>query len=723
MPLPAPILDDRSYQQLRDELVRRIPVYAPEWTDHNPSDPGVTLIELFSFLGENLLFRFNQIPEATKLAFLRLLEIPLRPATPSRTLVTFKPKRPDSQALLVERGSELKAGNLSFETLGESAVYPFEALAMARISAPEPSGDEAVSFAQNAIAALGLANGEEAYYTVETVPEDPSAPDAESVNLHGAVDGALWIAVLSLKAGFSPKLDKLLNIGFVPDDEVLGINDFDPCPGLAETDGGRQMVWEISTGRTEKDEKRVPIYQRLCVEGDTTRGLSQRGVIRLRLPGDPSDVGVFTPESPELVGTGAFPPEIEDEDKDKRVLFWLRATPRDPRPLGRVLHIGVNAVETVQTKKATPEFLGIGTGDAKQTVRLAHDPVLVGSVKIQVEEDQRWVDWTSVDGFEASTFDSRHYILDPEDGTIRFGNGVRGKAPQIGQRIRVAEYRHGGGTAGNVAAGAIAKVTGHSDIEAKNPLAAHGGAEKEDVAAALERIPGEFRRHDRAVTRSDFQELALATPGSGIGRAECLPLFHPPTKSLKAAGVVSVVVWPREDRKRPNAPMPDRTLLREVCKWLDERRLVTTELYVIPPTYRKVAVAVGLHPKAGYGIEALRRWVELVIRQYLAPLPPYGSDGRGWPLGQSVFGPELAAAALQVEGVQYLDGLEVAGFDEKTNTWIDAPADRVELLPWEVPELAEITVVQGPPLKAGEQLGPPVAPKVAVPVPTLREEC
>ena len=65
MPLPSPILDDRSYQQLRDELIRRIPVYAPEWTDRNPSDPGITLIELFAFLGENLLYRFNQIPDAT----------------------------------------------------------------------------------------------------------------------------------------------------------------------------------------------------------------------------------------------------------------------------------------------------------------------------------------------------------------------------------------------------------------------------------------------------------------------------------------------------------------------------------------------------------------------------------------------------------------------------------------------------------------------------------
>src|SRR5499427_10119321 len=94
MPIPNPILDDRSYQQLRYELVRRIPVYAPEWTDHNASDPGITLIELFAFLGENLLFRFNQIPDATKLAFLRLLQIPLRPRGVAQGLLSLTTSRP-----------------------------------------------------------------------------------------------------------------------------------------------------------------------------------------------------------------------------------------------------------------------------------------------------------------------------------------------------------------------------------------------------------------------------------------------------------------------------------------------------------------------------------------------------------------------------------------------------------------------------------------------------
>src|SRR5215831_12898810 len=97
MPLPNPILDDRSYQQLRDELVRRIPVYASDWTDHNASDPGITLIELFAFLGENILFRFNQIPDATKLAFLKLLQISLRPPMPARAMVTLANTNPTGE--------------------------------------------------------------------------------------------------------------------------------------------------------------------------------------------------------------------------------------------------------------------------------------------------------------------------------------------------------------------------------------------------------------------------------------------------------------------------------------------------------------------------------------------------------------------------------------------------------------------------------------------------
>src|SRR5438045_8120731 len=157
MPLPVPILDDRSYQQLRDELVRRIPAYTPEWTDHNASDPGITLLELFAFLGENLLFRFNQIPETTKLAYLKLLRIPMRSAVPARAMLTLE--RVDtgpgaSDGVIVDLGTEAKAGAIAFETTTEVVAWPLTIAAVARIAAPAPTAPDADDFAHASIGAL-----------------------------------------------------------------------------------------------------------------------------------------------------------------------------------------------------------------------------------------------------------------------------------------------------------------------------------------------------------------------------------------------------------------------------------------------------------------------------------------------------------------------------------------------------------------------------------------
>jgi hypothetical protein len=746
LPLPSPILDDRSYLQLRDELMRRIPVYAPEWTDHNASDPGITLIELFAFLGENLLYRFNQVPDATKLAFLRLLQIPLRPATPARSMVTLTSSDSTGASVLVPLGTQMLAGAVPFESLTEVSAWPLDLTTIGKIVAPAPDAPDEKEFAQASIDARGGIKADEkaAYYKNQTVPGDPTAPDAIAIDFTSAsgpvdfqksVDGAIWIAIqknsltqINLLGG------ALINLGFISDRVVPSIDQISACPGLGSTDNGAEMIWEASTGII--DSNGLPTYTSVKVEGDTTRGLANQGVVQLRLPENITTLGIFTPPDPDLQGTDSFPPQIEDQQIAANVIFWLRASRRDPtRPLGKVLFVGINATEVVQMIKAQAEFVGTGNAAASQSYQLIHRPVIMGTTSIQVEESSGWTDWNSVDGFEDSQEDSRHYLLDPEAGTITFGNGIRGRAPQIGERIRALEYRYGGGVEGNVGAKAISQVANVSNVKCANPLPAVGGAPGESIADGLERVPGEFRRHDRAVTQSDFQELALATPGADVGRADCMPLFDPTSKDQNAAGVVSVVVWPREDLKNPNAPLPDRTLLSKVCAWLDARRLVTTELYVIPPTYKKIAVAVGLQAKPGYGIEAVRRWVELVIRQYLAPLPPYGPDGGGWPLGRAVFGPEIEAAALQVEGVQFIECLRLAIWDDASSKWIEAaatatpdadgcpPREKIDLQPWEVPEVAELTVVQGPAMTPGQALGAVKPPLVPVPIPTIQDEC
>jgi len=76
MSIPQPTLDDLTYADLLDEARLLIPSLAPQWTNHNPSDPGITLIELFAWLTEMLIYRVNRLPKANTRAFLRLLNGP-----------------------------------------------------------------------------------------------------------------------------------------------------------------------------------------------------------------------------------------------------------------------------------------------------------------------------------------------------------------------------------------------------------------------------------------------------------------------------------------------------------------------------------------------------------------------------------------------------------------------------------------------------------------------
>jgi hypothetical protein len=145
---------------------------------------------------------------------------------------------------------------------------------------------------------------------------------------------------------------------------------------------------------------------------------------------------------------------------------------------------------------------------------------------------------------------------------------------------------------------------------------------------------------------------------------------------------------------------------------------------VIPPEYVPVAVSVGIAVRDGYQVDAVRRWVELILRQFLAPIPPYGPDGDGWPLGRLVRRAELEATAVQVDGVEFVEGLRLAiGSRASPATWSNQ--EMILLQRWQVPELTAITVVQGAPLPPGEGLPAPTpdVPPGTVLVPLPPEVC
>lgn len=126
MPLKIPAIDDRDYREILQEALARIRVHNPEWTNFHPSDPGITILELFSFMTESLLYRSNLIPERNRYKFLSLLGIPLRPASAARGLVTFSIHSAPARSLTVPAGLQVWGGQVPFRTLDGLEILPIE---------------------------------------------------------------------------------------------------------------------------------------------------------------------------------------------------------------------------------------------------------------------------------------------------------------------------------------------------------------------------------------------------------------------------------------------------------------------------------------------------------------------------------------------------------------------------------------------------------------------
>ncbi len=769
MAIIPPRLDDRGFADLRAELIRRIPVHAPQWTDHNASDPGIALIELFAALGDDLLYRLNRVPEVARLEFLRLLAIepwparaavaPLRVELPRGGL---EPVTPD----FIGGGSprlEVAAGKIAFQAIEEVTALPLEVAAW--IKAPYsgpllPGGLDNVN--QLLIGHLGHLPPALPTYRAQPLPAPTGGNLPAGVSTAGSVDERLWLCLLAPEATFAAAkraaggdeaaarqeirrrlAGHLLNLGLYTDDTLCGATDHRRCPDPGSDPLRWPVRWEISSGRFSGAARHVDqlLYLRLTVVADDTDSLTRRGVVRLRFPERDAAGGTpfgdwtaasFDPPDDDLLGVGELPPRLDDEKSAARVLAWLRVGRVDPaHPPIRLRWIDGNIVRVEQALTAAAELLGYGDGRSAQQHRLAHTPVIVGSEQIQVRGSVAWENWRRVDDLALAGPDDPFYVLDAAAGTITFGDGLHGRLPLPGEAIRCLTYRYGGGVQGNVGAGRINRVrAGSAAVQAlkvSNPLPAEGGADAESLAAATARIPQSLRHNDRAVAADDFVDLALATPGVHVGRAQVLPRHKPHERVDGVPGVVTLIVLPAYDPLQPDQPTPDREMLRRVCAHLEPRRLLTTELYVTPPQYVRLSCSLAVEPEAGSGEETLRRNVELALRQHLAPLPPYGPDGAGWPFGRAVRDRDLEAAALRVQGVRLVNEVRLVGEEIGRAGERQPVTQTLTLLAWQLPVLLEVRVAVGADAHAEAlpalDTPPPALPVDHLPVPVAQEEC
>jgi len=656
MPLEAPILDDRDFQDILAEARALIPRYAPEWTNHNDSDPGITLLQLYAWMTDLLLYRLNRVPERNYIKFLQLLGIELQPGQPATTELTFTLSGTSPGHVIVPRGMLVAAGEpdeegepVTFET--DSALIALKA----ELAAVQVFDGVGYSILTNANAAV-----DQSYY-----PFGVYAREGSSLLLGFRSDGPFTDQQLDLAVFVHEAADA---------DSVACSLQLERLPLPAE------VVWEVWNGRE---------WQALALDRDATQAFSLSGHVYLAGPGDKAE--------PLALGEVA------------EALYWIRCRLHKSyyESAPELTTVLTNTVSAAQAQTIEDEVLGGSNGRPNQTFSLANRPLValaepqklvaangdlttVTYVQLEVSErpvvgeNRGFQPWIEVDDFAASGPDDPHYTLNRTTGEITFGDGRHGRIPLANPdnpngNVVARVYRTGGGERGNVGSDTLTNpVTFVEHVEAvTNLFPAAGGSDEETTEAAKRRAPAELKSRNRAVTAEDFEYFARETPGVRVRRARALPLVHPQFEGIQVPGVVTVIVVPDSDEP---APMPGPRTLRAVCDCLNQRRLLTTEIYVIPPTYRQVTVEADVVARPDADLAAVRRAVEENLTTYFHPLR--GGDGDGWPFGQTIYYSTVYQTILQTEGVERIDNnqLDIYLDGERQPFCRDVPLEEGDLL-------------------------------------------
>lgn len=630
--LPAPNLDDRHFQDLVDDAKRLVQQRCPTWTDHNVSDPGVTLIEAFAQMVDQLIFRLNRVPDLHYVKFLELIGVELRPPAAAQGSVTFWLSAPQPQTVVVRAECQVATPRTDvsepvvFSTVRELQIVPcsFER------AGSHPEGEAPT----DSTAAIGH-DGFRCFST------PPVVGDALLVGLSNAVPSCA--VLLRMNCQVSGR----------------GVDPRRP-----------PVVWEAwtETGWSACD-----------VGSDETGGLNKPGDVVLHVP-DNHQTSIIARQRAGWLRCRLIEPQPDQPTYNA-----------SPTILSVEAFTIGGTVPTVHAEYVRDEVLGRSDGTPGQRFPLQRRPVVASdhpaSVSLlQGDEEEAWEE-VSADHFASSGGADRHFRIDAYAGEVQFGPAVRGAegelisygaVPPAGSVVRIDAYRTGGGKRGNVAVGQVrvlkTSIPYVSRVENRSP--AIGGADAETLANAKTRGPLLLRARGRAVTTEDFEQLAQDV-APDASRIFCLPdAKHPGGVRLL---VVPHVVGDDVGRIQREDLDPPPATLERISASLDSRRLVGTRLLVQPPDYVWLTAVVSLTARPRFDHAALRTEVLRALYRLYHPLLG-GRDGTGWPFGRSVQSHEVHAALARIAGVDMSQKVRVSIFPAEADTGRRGdPVDRLDL--------------------------------------------
>lgn len=630
MSLPVTNLDDRSFQDIVDEAKRLIPTYCPEWTNHNLSDPGVALIELFAWMTEMTLFRLNQVPDAFYTRMLNLIGFETFPATAARTDLTFWLISEIDHHVVVPVGTQVS----TVGEVGESRVFS--------------TLDELVIASPTLMASL-TSSGSDTYVDVW----DDLRVDRGAVACFPTVTpgDAFYLGFEQTLAGNAIKLDVAANV------EGIGVIPARP-----------PLRWEVWQG-----EGWIPAK----VYSDTTGGLNRNGSIVLLVPNkhEPVMLGgqrAYWLRARLMVAEPGQP--------------TYRASPQISRV--RVASVG-GTVRAEHSESMPREVLGQSTGKADQIFKTRAAPVLIrrstGIETVEVAGETETVEWTEVPDFTRSGPDDRHFVWNGTTGEVIFGPLIRypdgstrqhGAVPAEGSIVAVTGYRVGGGAAGNVGAGTLRgmRTTIPYVDRVENIEPAAGGVDAETPANAKNRGPLSLRTGARAVTSEDFERI-VGEADASIARVRCLPPLEPgrPVRLL----VVPAVKRSPEQIQLDDFALPDDMVAR-IRNYLDSRRILGSTIEIGTPYYQGVTVAALIAARPGRPASLVRERAMAELYSYINPVSG-GVDGNGWGFDADLNSASVYQLLEAVEGVERVDEVLFFEYDLRNHERVGFGKDLVKL--------------------------------------------
>jgi hypothetical protein len=588
--LSAPTIDNRTFDDIVAEARTRIPRYTAEWTDFNEGDPGIALVEVMAWMTELLIYRLNLTPDLAYVKFLELIGITLTPAAPAQALITVAMQNNwPANTVVLPRRSQFAApavdgqGTVIFETSQSLIAFA-------------PVMDKVQTFVG------GVFIDHTAASLAADTPWSPFTGNGDP--------GTCLVLGFTYDGAFPARTQLALTLWIAEGGSLGPVS----C-GAAPVTPGTVLAWEAFDGT---------YWQSVTLLKDETLALTRSGQIFIKTP-DPAIM------QRALLGLATDKPR-----------YWLRlkVVTKDWDVVPQLLAVRTNTVTADQGETIEGEILGGSDGTAGQSFTLSGSPVLDGSLVLQIDEGAGPVTWTEVDDFSGSGPNDLVYVVDRGAGVVTLGGPSNGHIPVANpalpnSSIVASTYRFGGGTRGNVAAGTLTNlltpVDGLDLGQVTNLFAADGGSDEETLDDAKGRAGQALQSRGRAVTEADFETIARAA--GPVGRAKALPLVHPSFPGIEIPGVVSVVIVPAVAGL---APLPSDTLLRQVCACLDAARLLTTEVFVIPPAYLSVKVTTELVTTPDVDEGVLQDAAVTALDTLFHPLTG-GNDGKGWPFGGTIY--------------------------------------------------------------------------------------